>query len=125
MKPRFLSKLNVELRTDGRWVLKHPLAYLSQIIGLVTVPAGFDTDFASVPRVPVAFWLTGDCAKEAAVIHDWLYRRQTFARSIADAVLFEASACGMPPEPWWRRAIMWIGVRLFGWAAWRANRRRE
>ena len=41
----------------------------------ITVPTGFFTDFASVPRMPFVFLLFGDVAHEAAVIHDYLYRK--------------------------------------------------
>ena len=40
----------------------------------ITVPTGFLTDFASVPRMPFVFLLFGDVAHEAAVIHDYLYK---------------------------------------------------
>lgn len=123
MTCRFITKLTVELQGDGRWVLRRPLAYRSFLLGLVTVPAGFDTDFASVPRVPVVFWLTGDTAKEAAVVHDWLYRTQKVTRKMADQVLAEAATCGIPPEPRWRRWLLYAGVRLCGWVAWRRNRK--
>lgn len=123
MTPRFLTKLQVELQGDGRWVLRRPLAYRSVHLGLVTVPVDFDTDFNSTPRWPVVFWLTGDCAKEAAVVHDWLYRTQKVDRRMADLVLLEASTCGIPPEPEWRRLLMYWGVRVCGWFAWRKNRK--
>lgn len=124
MTCRFITKLTVELQGDGRWVLRRSLAYRSFLLGLVTVPAGFDTDFASVPRVPVVFWLTGDTAKEAAVVHDWLYRTQKVTRKMADQVLAEAATCGIPPEPHWRRLLLYAGVRAFGWWSWWTNRRR-
>jgi hypothetical protein len=99
--------------------LQREFYFYSRRLGRISIPAGFDTDFASVPRVPIIFWLTGDTSRKAAVVHDWLYRTQTVSRHVADAVLFEAS----DNEPLWRRVVMWAGVRAFGWVAWRANRR--
>jgi hypothetical protein len=67
-----------------------------------TVPAGFETDFASVPKTPVAFLLTADSAHEASAVHDWLYSEHAVLRDVADAVLRESSlvsgvpACGLP-----------------------------
>lgn len=119
---RFLTTLDAELLPDGRWRLRRNLVYESARHGRIVVPEGFVTDFASVPRVPAVYWLTGNAAHQAAVVHDWLYRRQTVSRRTADAVLLEASACSLPREPRWRRVVMWAGVRLFGWIAWRANR---
>jgi len=40
----------------------------------VEIPAGFETDLASVPRVPIAYLLWGDRAHREAVLHDYLYR---------------------------------------------------
>ena len=40
----------------------------------VTIPAGFETDLASVPRIPIAYLLWGDRAHREAVLHDYLYR---------------------------------------------------
>lgn len=90
-----------------------PLVYSSDKLGrLVTVPAGFITDFASVPRIPVAYLLAGGCARAAAVVHDWLYTTREVERDIADAVFREAAVCD--GEPAWRAWMMWLGVRLGG-----------
>lgn len=118
---RRFGHLEVSLLSNNRWKLERPFWFDSRIVGRVNVPAGFQTDFASVPRVPVVYWLTGDTARKAAVIHDWLYRTQEHPRRIADAVLFEASN----NEPRWRRLVMWAGVRVFGWIAWREHRKNK
>lgn len=108
-------KLTMDNSADqrGSWRLLSPFVYFSQILGRhVIVPSGFLTDFASVPRVPVAFLLTGDSGHEAAVIHDWLYTSHEVNRSTADAVFREALEAG--GEPSWRAWLMWAGVRLGG-----------
>lgn len=108
--------------SDGRgtWKLLAPLVYQSDVAKLTfTVPAGFVTDFASVPRLPIAFMLTGDCAHAAAVVHDWNYTTQQVSRAVADAVLREAGiASGVPA---WRMAMMWLGVRIGGGSHWQAT----
>jgi hypothetical protein len=94
---------------DGRWILCKPLVYDSDVAKqTITVPAGFQTDLASVPRLPVVYLLTGDSARSAAVVHDWLYS----SRKVADAVLREASEVSGVPA--WRRWLMWAGVRVGG-----------
>ena len=120
---RFLTALNVELIDDrsndgrGRWILTLPLVYESDLLkSEIIVPIGFETDYASVPRVPLAFWLTGDTAHSAAVLHDYLYSTQKYSRSIADGILYEAA--GISGVPDWRARVMWAGVRAFGWFAW-------
>lgn len=114
MTGKFLSPLHVE-KAGGRWVLIDPLSYYSPRLGkTVTVPMGFWTDFASVPRLPFVYLLFGDVAHEPAVIHDYLYKIRWTSRREADGVLLEAlEAVGVP---WWRRWPMWWGVRLAGWA---------
>ncbi|MFM0738569.1 DUF1353 domain-containing protein [Paraburkholderia xenovorans] len=97
----------------GTWRLLSPLVYRSDIAGMtLTVPAGFETDFASVPRVFFAFMLVGDTAHEASALHDWLYTEHTVSRQMADAVLREAArASGVPA---WRAWLLWAGVRIGG-----------
>lgn len=121
---KFLTTLRVarvdDVSRDGRgtWELLTMFAYKSDVADTVfVVPAGFVTDFASVPRIPIAFLLTGDCAQEAAVIHDWLYTSHEVDRTTADAVFREAVALG---NPGWRAWLMWAGVRVGGGGSWDA-----
>ncbi len=116
---KFITELLVELESEEGaarpiWRVIKPLVYESDITGgLIVVPSDFVTDFASVPRLPFAFWLMGDSAHKAAVVHDWLYTPpQKVTRAIADAVFREASAVAGVPA--WRRWGMWLGVRLGG-----------
>lgn len=113
---RFLNRLCIEVADDqdnGQWVVTRPLVYESDVAGMtITVPAGFQTDLASVPRLPVVYLLTGGTSNEAAVVHDYLYSTGIVSRKIADAVLSEASkVTGVPA---WRRGLMWAAVRIFG-----------
>jgi Protein of unknown function (DUF1353) len=121
---KFLSELEVELVSDatnsgrGTWRLTVPLVYQSDVAGeTFTVPAGFETDFASVPRAPIAFLLTADSAHEASALHDFLYTPpHPVARAVADAVLKEASEVSGVPA--WRAWLMWAGVRIGGGSHW-------
>ena len=113
---KFLDVLDIR-HIDGKWVLDSAFRYSSdRLRKVVTVPCGFETDFASVPRIPLAFLFFGDTSHEAAVIHDWLYRTKEFSRSEADAVFREANE--VAGAGFIRRWAMWAGVRLGGWAAW-------
>jgi hypothetical protein len=120
----FLSDLEVELVSDatnsgrGTWRLTAPLVYQSDVAKQTfVVPDGFETDFASVPRTPVAFLLTADSAHEASALHDFLYTQpHPVARDVADAVLKEASEVSGVPA--WRAFLMWAGVRLGGASHW-------
>lgn len=112
----FLSALDLrdaDNTDDGKWILMADLVYQSDVAGQTfTVPAGFQTDLASVPRLPLVFLLAGDSARKASVVHDWLYTTHPVPREVADAVLKEASlATGVPV---WRAWLMWAGVRVGG-----------
>jgi hypothetical protein len=117
---KFLTSLVMENATgqdDGKWRLVQPLIYDSDVAGhVIVVPAGFVTDLASVPRVPIAYMLAGGTSNEASVVHDFLYTQHSVDRATADAVLREASA--VTGVPAWRRAIMWAAVRAFGGSHW-------
>lgn len=119
VKAKFMTTLQVRRTANGMWELTSALIYVSEILPqVVVVPAGFKTDFASVPRLPVAYLLFGNAADEAAVVHDFLYSNNTngVTRKQADDVFAEASrVLGIPA---WRRGPMWLGVRLFGGAHW-------
>ena len=108
----FITSLDVELVSKGRWRLLSMLAYKSDLAGLIVVPAGFITDFASVPRLPLAYLLTGDTAHEAAVVHDYLYETGTGTKTQADCVFLEAMAS--VGEARWRRTLKYWAVRVFG-----------
>jgi len=122
---KFTTALQLERLEDtsrdgrGTWRLLGRLGYSSDLIGQVDVPQGFVTDLASVPRLPVAYFLAGGLAHAAAVVHDWLYTTHQVERATADAVFREAAqACGVSA---WRAYLMWLGVRAGGGASWAAT----
>ena len=95
---RFLTELNVKRLPDknGRkqWQLLSPFIYESANVGIIIVPTGFVTDFASIPRLPFVYWIFGGAGDEEAVLHDFLYQNPhttgcgvTVDRSLADKVL--------------------------------------
>ena len=115
MEAKFLTSLNITMKDgdENTWIVLHPFAYQSPVLeGIVVVPSGFETDFASVPRLPVVYVLSGNTAHKAAVIHDYLYSSGICTRAAADKVFFEAM--GLSKVPFWRKALMYCGVRLFG-----------
>jgi len=116
---KFLTELNTKLKDDDSvWVLFSPLIYESNLLGKIEVPAGFETDFASVPRVPFIFELFGDRAHREAVLHDYLYRIDSVPQatySQANEVFYEAME--LRGKGWIVRHCMWLGVVLGGWTA--------
>jgi hypothetical protein len=105
-----------ELAAAGgsRWQLVEPLGYQGRDEEFV-VPAGFTTDFASVPQALT--WLVPRYGRytKAAILHDHLWRlcaQGQFAWADADGLLRRAMReLGVP---FLRRWLMWGAVRLAG-----------
>ena len=87
---------------------------------VIAVPAGFVTDFASVPW---GFWNLepplGDAGK-AAVVHDYLYATKglggRYSRAQADGIFRQA--LGALGVPLWKRTLLWAAVRVGGASGW-------
>lgn len=90
---------------DTQFVLGAPFR-----VGPWTVPMGFETDLASVPRAFRNLVSKVD-GIEASVIHDWLYDRRLVPRDVADKVFFELLRDAVPA---WKRWTMYAAVRTFG-----------
>ena len=56
---------------------------------------------------------------EAAALHDYLYRTGELGRAMADRVFYEAA--GASGVVWWRRALIYAAVRVFGGAFYRGE----
>jgi hypothetical protein len=101
---------------DGRTtvVVIQPFGYINERTGRqVWVPAGYVTDFASIPRV--GRWLIPPFGRHAiaAVVHDWLYSiGEPGGRDEADDIFRDAlDELGVDMA---RRNIMHGAVRAFG-----------
>ena len=127
----FTTPLIVSPLPDGRrWKLMEEFVYRigsDQSEECVRVPAGFETDFASVPRI---FWFLPDWAtyNKSAPLHDWLYHNKKImgkdiTRKEADFVFLEAMLVDFRhhrSRRWVARLEYWM-VRLFGWLAWNSK----
>lgn len=85
-----------------------------------TVPAGYVTDFATVPRI--AAWLIPrfGAYTRAAILHDFLLTDTEVSSVDADNLFRRAlRELGVPPV---RRTLMWVGVR---WGAAFSRKRRK
>ncbi len=105
----FFGDVVVKEKGDEGWVLVQAIRYVGNR-DTFDVPAGFETDFASVPRVFV--WLIPKYGKytKAAILHDWLCdesKAGRFDRADADGTF--------------RRAMRELGVSfLRRWLMWAA-----
>lgn len=89
----------------------------------LSVPAGFRSDGASVPRF---FWRLvfppGDAlALRAAILHDFIYRTrpERWSRDEADRLFLAVMI--LDGVPVWRAYLAWAGVRIGGGHAWRCD----
>lgn len=122
-KPQIFTQvptLEVLPRPDY-WAVKVPLVWESPQLTL-TIPVGFITDLASIPKVFRNILDVDGRSREPAILHDWLYNTQHTTRAFADAMLREALL-----EYGETQATAWVyyaGVRIGGWAPWDARQQR-
>jgi hypothetical protein len=131
---RFQRKPHIEYVGGKRpWRLVTECAYITEVpvarkvyqMGVIHIPAGYQTDLASVPRIPGVYWRVGNTAVLPAIVHDYLYEygRVGLTRKAADEVFLEAMEDEDDP-PWWTtRRIMYRAVRLGGWRGWNKYRK--
>ena len=128
----FTSPLIVTPMADGRrWILFRKFRY--HIGGkftrrIISVPAGFKTDFASIPKplLPLLpFWAK---YSKAAPIHDLLYRTQKImgkpiTREQADKIFLEAMLVNFRCHKSGKLVayLEYWAVRLFAQKAWQIN----
>lgn len=93
----------------------------------ITVPAGFEFDLSSIPRL--LWWLVApfELSVAAPLLHDFLYRYRggppgaiepprTYTRAEVDALFGRITE--QEGVAAWRRALAYLAVRLFGRLAW-------
>lgn len=112
---RILQYPKVQQISGSDWVLLEDLEYhvgSEDSTDIITVPAGYKTDFASVPR---AFWsIFPPFGKysSAAVIHDYLYGTRSRPRKECDKIFLECmEVLGVN---WITRHTLYRSVRMFG-----------
>lgn len=116
-----MSRFVTTLKTEqiGKWthVLLDDLVLADDDERVITVPAGFTTDFASIKVLHnaflfVLFALVSGYGNYAATVHDWLYTTGQISRKQADAVLYRALRAEGVAR--WRAWLFWSGVRIGG-----------
>ena len=127
MEPYFLSNLVAEHIEGKWWKLHYPLVFYSKKLNKTfLVPSGFVTDFASVPRIPLVYTVTGNTGHWEACLHDMTYRWGFIKRNEADNLFNEGgrvrsemrsnqskiNSVGRSV----RNNLMTMAVKLFGWA---------
>jgi hypothetical protein len=111
--------------------LRNPITFTRPNGEAVTMPAGMQTDLASIPRLLWPILPPDGPWGEAALPHDLCYsshgamtwhghagrsRPAPYVRAECDQILDEAMATlGVPRV---QRVIIWLGVRIGGAAGW-------
>lgn len=118
----FLTPLVVEVMPSGkRFRLHYEFTYLWKYKDLtvkITVPAGFVTDLASIPRFARAIIPKLGKYNKAAVVHDYIYQYgHSISRKMADQC-FRDGMIDLGVSKW-KRVLMYWAVRIGGWVAWK------
>jgi hypothetical protein len=100
--------IRLEKTSINTYTLLSPIMYAD-----IVVPAGFETDGASVPKALRWFAspFTGKYTR-AALVHDWLYCTEVVSKQIADNIFYnimkEDGVSG------WKASSMYYAVKYFG-----------
>jgi hypothetical protein len=121
----FTTPLISEYITDDTWYIHEPLAFTSQYVipgKTFTVPAGFYTDFASVPKMFRNIISKYGKHAKSAVLHDYLYYcgflgcKELCDLLFNEGMIFEKEKDSM-------RLIVYNAVKFFGSSAWDGHRK--
>lgn len=116
---RTIAHLKLSPRSE-KWVLDLPLVY--EIEGdIITIPPGFETDLASIPRIAQPFIPVNGLHRSAAIIHDYLFVVQIYDRERTDKIFLQAMKDSN--VSWLERTIMYAAIRAFGAVPWERNAR--
>ena len=112
--------LIVKAVPGGKYQLTSPLIWAYEPNAMIVVPAGFVTDFASIPRF--ARWIIDGHShtRKPAVLHDYLYSIAAGKRKDADLVFRKAMRDTDTPA--WKRELAYRAVRIGGWVSWNRSR---
>jgi hypothetical protein len=133
---KFLGELETKYVDGETWIVEQDNAvFFSFLLSatlknkyeVITPKAGFETDFASTPRIlwrlfPPTGHGKNSAYGKAAVIHDWLYFLGNKTRKECDDIFYIALIAEGIPN--WKANIMWAAVRVGGWSAWNDHRRK-
>lgn len=129
---RFNGLAQLEDQEDGCTArLLQRLTYLTEDRWLIEVPAGFITDFASIPRPLWGIIPPRGRYNRGAIVHDFLYRLAptdpvtgvACTQARADSVLREA--CENCDNRLTQRWAIYLALRAGGWVAWNRYRKAE
>lgn len=124
---KFLTTLKSEQLGKWRHKLLDELVLDDDVAGVIKVPAGFVTDFASIKALHNVFLyslyaLVASYGNYASTVHDYLYYTGDLTRKNCDDVLYRALRAEGVAK--WRAWLFWAGVRIGGAKSYTAHRNR-
>ena len=153
-KSKFNGLMSSQFKRPNKWKLTKSLTFKTDLFeneialfkkhkvdlkwnkDTLTVPKGYITDMASVPRAAWAFIAPFDVAR-AAICHDVMYeklnavrkkvKKTEFAtmRAIADTVFLHGMEAAEPKVASWKKWSAYYSVRLFGRFAIKSSAKRK
>lgn len=104
--------LYAEVLDNRKFVILEDFSVTTKDGEVITVPEGFVTDAASVPRLFWSFLPPLGRYTKAAVVHDYLYRTHLKTKEEADKIfLWLMEDLGVEKV---RRTVMYYAVKWFG-----------
>lgn len=103
-----------ESTVNDLWELRSTIVVRLSNGDYVTIPYGFVTDFASVPKL---FWSAISPigkTKLASLIHDYIYVTQIYDRDFADKEFYKWLQF-LQPNKYVRNKVMYYCVNFFGY----------
>ena len=89
----FIGDMDVRLihdDTGGLWQLLSVFGYQSDCANTtIMVEIGTQSDFYSVPRVPLVYDMLGNRFRRSGLVHDSLYKSRLVSREMCDQILRE------------------------------------
>lgn len=122
---KFKNDLLVKVPLDGGdRILVEDLVYYSSLLGHnVVVRAGTKTDYGSIPKILHSIMSPTGKPTYGFVVHDDLYKRGLYSKSVSDKVLEEANE--VLDVGWFKRKTITAGLKVGGWVAWNNYRKRD
>ena len=116
-----MKNIKVEIMPSGRTVKLINLFEIYIDGELITIPRGFETDFASVPRICWSIIPPWGRYSTACLVHDYLYYTGQYSRIKSDKILLNIMKLYKVSSL--SRDVIYKAVRIGGWKVWNKYRR--
>jgi hypothetical protein len=106
------------------WKVLASISYITDNNNIIIIPKGFNTNFASTPRIIWSILPPWDSRYgKPAILHDYLYYSNLYTKRESDLIFFEAMKNQNVSK--WKRYSMYYAVKFFGFICWNKHRKME